>query len=399
MTRATNILIASRVEDSVDAIAALVGQNSTYAVAKNVMRNGHSDPLYGVSTLPDVLILRMQEGSTIELDEYLLRQSNQRCPLIVIGPSHDPVCMRLAMQAGARDFQAEPLDGTTLIEAVERIVVELDVDEDENHEVIAFVNAKGGVGSSFLAANFAHACQTEFGEDTVLIDLDRQFATLAGYLDVKIERGLSDAFESEQELDVVALDAFLSKHKSGLRLMGEKSDFFMHMGVIDSTPLRLEQYCRLLDLLDKRFSRIVADVPRNLDALGVATLERADKIVLVIQQSVPCIRDAARMKNILTQNLNIQSSRIRLLVNRYQSNAAASISDICETLDLEDPILIPNHFPSVSRSIDTGVPILESSSGSPISKALKKMEFALDGQMPLHMSNIFSRSISNFLRS
>ena len=180
MTKGTNILIASRVEDSVDSIAALIGQNSAYTVAKNVMRNGHSDPLHGVSTLPDVLILRMQEGSTVELDEYLLRPSNQRCPLIVIGPSHDPVCMRLAMQAGARDFLAEPLDGTSLIEAVERIVVELDVDEDENHEDIAFVNAKGGVGSSFLAANFAHACQTEFEEETVIIDLDSQFATLAG---------------------------------------------------------------------------------------------------------------------------------------------------------------------------------------------------------------------------
>jgi pilus assembly protein CpaE len=399
MTNGTNILIASRVEDSVDSIAAIVVQSGAYTVAKNVMRNGHSDPLHGVKTLPDVLILLMQESSTAELDEYLLRQTNQRCPLIVIGPSHDPVCMRLAMQAGARDFLTEPLDGNSLLGAVERIVVELDTDEDENHEVIAFVNTKGGVGSSFLAANFAHACQSEFEESTVLIDLDRQFATLAGYLDVKIERGLSEAFESEQELDIVALDAFLSKHKSGLRLMGEKSDFFMHMGVIESTPLRLEQYCRLLDLLDKRFSRIIADVPRNLDALGVATLERADKIVLVVQQSVPCIRDAARMKSILTQNLNIQSSRIRLLVNRHQSNAAASISDICDALDFEDPILVPNHFPSASRSIDTGVPILESSPGSPISKALKKMEFALDGQMPLHMSNIFTRSISTFLRS
>jgi pilus assembly protein CpaE len=399
MTRGINILIASRVEDSVVSIAALIGANHTYNVSKSVMRNGHSDPLYGIQSLPDVLILRMQEGSTAELDEYLLRPMSQRCPLIVVGPSHDPVCMRLAMQAGARDFLDEPVDGNALLEAVERIVLELDVEADDNHEIVAFINAKGGVGSSFLAANFAHACQTEFDQDTVLLDLDRQFAALAQYLDIKIERGLSEAFDAGQDLDIVALDAFLSSHKSGLKLMGERHDFFMHFGVIDSTPLRLEQYFRLLDLLDQKFGRIIADVPRNLDALGVATLERADKIILVMQQSVPCVRDAVRMKNILTQNLNIQSSRIRLLINRYQSNAPASLSDIRDTLELEDPILIPNHFASASRSIDTGVPILEGAPGSPISKALKKMEVALNGQMQPHMANIFTRSISTFLRS
>jgi pilus assembly protein CpaE len=306
--------------------------------------------------------------------------------------------MRLAMRAGARDFLVEPVAPDALASALEQIVLEKSGTEDE-HQLIALVNTKGGVGSSFLAANFAHVCQTVHGFDTVLLDLDRQFAALAEYLDVKIERGLSDAFDLSKSLDAVSLDAFLVAHRSGLKLMGERHDFLTHFGIIDSSSQRVEQFVGLLTLLDRKFDRIVADVPRNLDALGVVTLERANHIVLVIEQAIPCIRDAVRMKNILTRNLNIAPERIHVLVNRYQSNAATSLDDIQEALGCESPLMIPNHFASVSRSVDTGIPISEEAPSSPVSKALKKLEGRLTGQPEQPPQNIITRSLSSFLRS
>ena len=398
MSKRSNILIVSRSSAAVDALHGHLSADGRDEVATRVMTNGHADPLHGVGVVPDVLILRVNEATTAELDEFIARPVNQRCPLIVVGNSQEASWMRLAMQAGARDFLSEPVSSEALIAAVDRIVEEKTQNGTTGRQIVAFVNAKGGVGSSFLSANFAHICQ-DTCRNTVLVDLDRQFTALPQYLDVKIQRGLSEAFEVAHELDSVAIDAFLSEHSSGLRLLGERDDFFIHFGVIESAPHRVEQLLDVLRLLDAKFDRIVVDVPRNLDALGIATLERADHIVLVMQQSVPCIRDAARMKSILTQNLNIESERLKVLVNRYQSNAPASLDDIKTALNVRSPILIPNHFSSVSHSIDTGVPIADGAANSPVTKALKVMADELNGRATQPPKNIFSRSISAILRS
>ena len=400
MSKRSNILIVSRSGAAVDALYGHLSADGRDEVAIRVMTNGHADPLHGVSVVPDVLILRVNEATTAELDEFIARPANQRCPLIVVGNSQETSWMRLAMQAGARDFLSEPVSSEALIAAVDRIVEEKTTQNGTTgQQMVAFVNAKGGVGSSFLSANFAHICQDTGRRNTVLVDLDRQFTALPQYLDVKIQRGLSEAFEVAHELDSVAIDAFLSEHSSGLRLLGERDDFFIHFGVIESAPHRVKQFLGVLSLLDAMFDRIVVDVPRNLDALGIATLERADHIVLVMQQSVPCIRDAARMKSILTQNLNIESERLKVLVNRYQSNAPASLDDIKAALNVRSPILIPNHFSSVSRSIDTGVPIADEAKNSPVTKALRMMADKLNGEATQPPKNILSRSISAILRS
>ena len=105
------------------------------------------------------------------------------------------------------------------------------------------------------------------------------------------------------------------------------------------------------------------------------------------------------MKSILTQNLNIEDDRLKVLVNRYQRNAPASLNDIKTALDVRNPILIPNHFSSVSHSIDTGVAIAEAAANSPVTKALRMMAGELNGGTMQLPRNIFSRSISAILRS
>jgi len=399
MSSRTRILIAGRDEQAVEHIREAVASGLRAELSVHVMRNGHADPLHGASVLPDALILRLDQHSTTELEEFLKRPAAQRSPLIIVGASQDPELMRRAMHAGARDYLSEPVSASLLAAALSRVCGERDTPSQEDRQLIAFINAKGGVGSSFLAANFAHVCRQVQGMDTVLIDLDRHFATLAQYLDVKVDRGLSDAIEVSGQLDSVAIDAFLAKHESGLRFIGERLDLGAIPGIPDGTVPRTDPFLHLLSLLDEKFTRIVADVPRSLDALGIATLERADHIVLVMQQSIPCIRDALQLKQMITQGLGIDAKRLRPLVNRYSSSAPASLDDIREALGLAEPILVPNHFASVSRSVDTGVPIAEGASNSPVTKALKVLDDSLNGPPSRPQPNIFARSISSLLGS
>ncbi len=400
MSDKSRILLVSRSGSAVSSLQdCFIGQDE-FEVDTSLLVNGHHDPLQGVDPLPDVLVLRLNEHSSRELRELVARPAHKRAPLIVVGGEHDTECMRLAMQAGARDFLKEPVIPEELLAAVANILDEGQpvVDEDA-FGLTTFINAKGGSGGSFLAASYAHICQVVHGLDTVLVDMDRQFAALPQYLDIAPAASVFDALRIVDEIDAVAIDAFTAKHESGLRVMAGRQ---AESASEPEHELALENESvvpALLTVLDQRFERIVAEVPRHLDVLGAAMLRQSGRIVMVVQQSVPGIRDAARLKGILCSELGIESSRIKVLVNRYQPELDMELKDLKGALGVEEVFTVPNDFKSVSESVDVGVPIYELARKSPVSVALMKLSSYLTGARETKSKGFLSRSLSAILRN
>ena len=121
------------------------------------------------------------------------------------------------------------------------------------------------------------------------------------------------------------------------------------------------------------------DVPNRIDPLSALALERADAIVLVLQQTVPSLHSAVRMRDVLTRGLNVPINHIEILVNRYRKNAAVELADIRQSLQGKEPICIPNDFAAVTESIDMGVPIYEHARRSATTKELLRLEQVLGG--------------------
>ena len=88
----------------------------------------------------------------------------------------------------------------------------------------------------------------------------------------------------------------------------------------------------LLDLARTSYDWTVVDLPRHIDHLTGVTLEKADRIYLVLQQSVGHLKDAARLWRILRDDLGVQAGRIEVVVNRYEKSAPVSTRDIVEAL-------------------------------------------------------------------
>ena len=394
------ILLVSRSAEAVSSLQDCFAGRSEYQLETALLVNGHNDPLQGVEPLPDVLVLRLNEQSSIELQELVARPAHLRAPLIVVGGERDTECMRLAMQAGARDFIKEPVVAQDLLVAVSRVLTEAEPSSQERvRPLTTFINAKGGSGSSFLATSYAHICQVVHGLDTVLMDMDRQFAALPQYLDISPAASLFDSLRVVGELDAVAIDAFAAKHGSGLRVMAGRQ---AESASEPEQELALENgdvVPALLDVLEQRFDRVVAEVPRHLDVLGAAMLRESGWVVMVVQQSVPAMRDAARLKGILTQELGVDPERIKVLVNRYQPERGMDLGDIKGALGVADVFVVPNDFKTVSESVDVGVPIYELARKSPVAVALAKFSSYLTGTHEAESKGFLSRSLSALLRN
>jgi pilus assembly protein CpaE len=160
-----------------------------------------------------------------------------------------------------------------------------------------------------------------------------------------------------------------------------------------------DRFALLLDMLKLRSQRIVFDVPRHLDAFGAMALERVDQVVLVMQQTVPSLRDAARLSEIVRNEIGVPPDRLSVLVNRYRKGTSVELDDIRRLLRDEEPLVVPNHFGPVAESIDSGVPMYEHARSSPVTKAIIDLAMQLDGQQSTHSKNFITRTIGSFLRT
>jgi pilus assembly protein CpaE len=392
------VIVASRDQEAINVLQAALAERDEYAVQTRPIVNGHADPLHGLNSCPDALVLVLSNAWQEELTALVQRAPEQRPPLIAIAEAGDAEAMRMAMQAGARDFLIKPLDRQELNAALDRIAAEARSEprgsRSRDSRVFALINAKGGAGASLLAANLACRMATESGEEVGLIDLDLQFGSLSTYLDVVPERGLQEALEISHTLDEVAVGGFMARHETGVRLMAPTEGH----SVLHRAPVARETE-NLIDTLSRRFRRVVADVPRWLDDASATALRRADRVGIVVQQSVSHVRDATRLHRILTKELMVPSERIVLIVNRHDRNAAVTARDVEQALGLDGSVRIPNDFKTVSDCVNYGKSLVQFARKSQITRSLGLLEAALEGTEKKKPTSVLGRTLGSILRS
>jgi pilus assembly protein CpaE len=345
-------------------------------VEERIVTNGQTDPLYGCVTTPDILLLRVAPESQLELEALAGYSPDERPPLIVIGDANDAKSMRAAMQAGARDYVSEPIVRDDLLAAVRQMTLESSSQRNKtSRKITAFINAKGGSGASFLAANVAHLLVAVSNRRTALVDLDLQVGNLPQYLDLKPTRGLLEALDAADDLDGVAIEAYLTKHKNGLAILAA-----WKIGIDLHQELMLGEFESVIGLLSENYERIVVDVPRQIEQFGALVVENADKVVLVMQQSVPSLQDTVRMCEILSRDFAVSYDRLIVVVNRCSKHASVQLTDIEKSLPGGHVITVPNDFGAVDESVNIGAPIYDQARRSPVTKALLRLEELIDGR-------------------
>lgn len=387
-----SVLIAGSNKHALDDLAKQIRSGRHYAVSIRHISNGHADPLYSVRALPDVLILHLAAGYEQILEALAQRPPNARPRSLVVGPAEDVEAMRLAMRAGATDYIAEPAQPAELLSVLTRFREEADAAAGTPTTWTVVMNAKGGSGASFLACNLAHM-MAETGKDNVaLIDLDIQFGSLATYLDLEPRHTLMDAIEAVHELDSVALTGFMEKHAKRLHVLAASQDRVALPEDVPQQSLDL-----LLELIASTYRHVVVDAPRQVNHLTATTIERADNVLLVMQQSVACLQEAVRLTGILSAELGVQRGRISVVVNRYQKNLTVGAAHIERSLKDMPVIFVPNDFRQVMESVDVGSPIYEHSRNSTVTRTLMKLQRKLTGDTPQSRMGLLGRSLANLL--
>ncbi|MCY1298062.1 Sporulation initiation inhibitor protein Soj [compost metagenome] len=240
-------------------------------------------------------------------------------------------------------------------------------------KLLAVMNAKGGSGATMLACNLAQQISAS-GHNTLLLDLDLQFGSVAHYLDVPAPHSHLDVLQQVDELDSVALRGFCSHFGPALHVLGGRST-----ELCLSQDVHTEQLESLLNLARRTYDWSVLDLPRQIDHITGVALEQADSVIIVVQQSLSHLKDATRLMRILRDDLGVQASRLRVVVNRYNKTSPVTLKDIAEALRCTELQPLPNDYAAVSESQNTGIPLGLHAPRAPLSIALRELSGELLG--------------------
>ncbi len=393
MLTKTHILLASRSKVALAEYAAKLAGNSTYQVDTRHIENGHSDPLWGLSFVPDIVVFALNERGHHDLGELIGEPSAGRPPMIVIAGEGDAQTMRLAMQAGARDFLLGEISSEDLRGSIERASAQIVKDvATQNGKLTVFVNAKGGSGATFIAGNVAHIHCSAAQQSTAVLSLDMQFESLVQLFDTELRHGLIDVLHSVDDLDAVALDAYLTQHESGLRMLAAAPEDELRSHGDSATRLR-----HLIDKMTAQYQHVIVDMPRRIDSFTMPVLEQADRIVLVVQQTLGHLRDAARMLKIFA-NRGVPADRVLVVLNRFDKRSLIAVEDVKRALQEVEVVVVPSDFATVSESINLGVPIYEHARGSAVTKSLIALESKLGGTESDKDMGMLSKAWSKVMR-
>jgi pilus assembly protein CpaE len=255
------------------------------------------------------------------------------------------------------------------------------------------MNSKGGSGASFVATNLAYELSQVVEARMVLVDFDLQFGGLSRYLDLYPKRGLVEALDATEDMDEVSAETYITRHDSGLRLLAASTNqLFL------SREAPIEQVDSLLRVLQNNNEYVVADLPRRIDLLSATVLEHSEQILIVVQQTLGHLNDAARMIKLVTKELAVPMDRIRVVLNRHSKNALIEIDDVKNALKVDRIAIIPNQYKLVSESVDSGVPLMKVARNSAIGKAIQNLQQLVRGKDDEKSTKrILGRKLPSFL--
>ncbi len=290
--------------------------------------------------------------------------------IFAVSSETKPDVILKAMRSGIQEFLKRPLDQDEVVAAIRKVMRKVQTQGTVAGEIITIFSNKGGLGTTMLAVNLAVMLAKACGKSAAVVDLDLQFGDAAMFLNVQPTYTIADVARSYEKLDQTLLRGHMVQHSSGAYVMAEPQQ------AEEAEAITAEQIGQVLRLLRSMFEYVIVDTSHTFDERCVETLDLSDAIFLVSALELPAIRNSKRCIEIF-QRLGYGRDKVKLLLNRFVPNKSVVVEKFEKSFEYPVFWRIPNDYASVSNSINSGVPLIESAPQSPVTVNLRELAYAM----------------------
>lgn len=191
-----------------------------------------------------------------------------------------------------------------------------------NGKAIAILGAKGGVGTTTIAANLAAELATNPDRSIVLVDLNLFLGDVGLHVGVESGPTVMSALNSE-----TTDPSELAQHAMGFSVLGLDPD------LSDADEVPAEAVVHLLDGLRSAFDIVVIDAGTDLNEVSLTACRYADERLLVTTEQRSSLIGAKR-RLIVLGKLGIPGTLAWGVINRAHSDSGVNPTAVQQAIGL-----------------------------------------------------------------
>jgi pilus assembly protein CpaE len=309
---------------------------------------------YQESPTPNLIIIesslpRMQ--MLAELDQ-LAESCDSGTKVVIIGHMNDVILYREILKRGVSEYLVAPITPLQLMESISNLYNNPESDPVGN--VLAFIGAKGGVGSSTICHNVAWTLSEALKTSVVIADLDLAFGTAGLDFNQDPLQGIADALANPERLDEVLLDRLLTK-------CSEQLSIFAAPVLLDRDyDLSADGCGMVLDVVRQNVPYVAVDLPHIWTSWTKRVLLNADEVVITVEPDLANLRNAKNIVDLLKQTRS-NDGPPHLVINMANMPKRPEITakEFAQSLDLKPAAIIEFDAETFGQAANNGQMIEE----------------------------------------
>lgn len=309
----------------------------------------------------------------------LVEEANSKYPevkIILLEDYLEEQTLHNVLYLGAADVLIKPYNSEKLIESILRVQDLAEKKKQASAEkmfsrskknkgdILTFFSTKGGVGKTFISTNFAIALAENTDKRVALVDLDLDYGNSALALNLPPRFTILDVVNDMDNIDKDLIESYMLPHESGLKVLASNVSIEVTDHIKDS-DVKI-----ILEALEEAFDYIIVDMPSKFNENSLPALALADHLMVIVTQELATIQNIKSLLLSLSE-LNFPSSKINLILNKYDKKADINLDDIARALNREINHTIGIDHKGVITSLNKGVPYVTDYASSTISKEIK----------------------------
>jgi pilus assembly protein CpaE len=262
--------------------------------------------------------------------------------VVALGDHNDVGLYRDLVDAGVSNYIVKPLTRELLTRALMPRANSGEVARSglKLGKMVAFVGARGGVGTTTLACNLAWHLAERQSRRVALVDLVLQNGDCGLLFNTNMAAGLRDALANPLRLDHLLLDRIMAQLGERLFVLGSEEP--LH----ENVQITANAIDTLFSVLRSQFHYVIVDVPRIPAPAFRRAFEIADRRVIVVDQTMRAMRDAVRLAKMLGDSEipgaeHSAEHRNIFIVNRVGEHHALSLKDVHKVLQVQPTCIVP----------------------------------------------------------
>ncbi|OCJ15241.1 CtpF protein [Rhizobium sp. AC44/96] len=332
--------------------------------------------MFASAPTPNLIILETKSGAANLLSELapLAAVCDPSTKVVVVGYYNDIALYRELIRNGISEYMVQPVSMPDIMMAMASIFV--DPDAEPLGRSVAFIGAKGGVGSSTIAHNCAFGISRLFSTETILADLDLPYGTANIDFDQDPTQGIAEAVYAPDRLDEVFLDRLLTKCSEHLSLLAAPS-------LLDRAyDFEGQAFQPVLEVLQRSAPMTVLDIPHTWSEWTRSVLSSVDEVVICAAPDLANLRNAKNMIDAL-RKIRPNDKAPHLILNQVGMPKRPEItpSDFCEPLEIEPIAIIPFDINLFGTAANSGRMISEMDPKSPTAETFSQISHIVTGRI------------------